>query len=343
MDEVDYRPEVILQEANYYDKALIERAGKSAEGVMCARSTPRSRRPTSFPGMQSYFDVMETVQPRRQDRRSRPAVRSSAHLLFATAANTCIDANDGVLERECVLAEGKRSRAGTGADSTPRRSPARACHRSAGSSCRSSTGGGSAGTRSSAVPTTTPAAGTAARARRRRSLVSSATTTKGVDPEIGRDSSRHVARHTDCSADNDSVKLRPQSWRAALRVSQSTARRGGRSNPHHVLNRGHMTAAGATLTSSALCRTLGRRHDVLRPDCSPVDGPNAWAGWKEDVPQSVQHPRAVHPTDSVAATMGVATDDERSKRRNHSTSDPLGDVDLHRTLALQSPRSPVEG
>ena len=33
---------------------------------------------------------------------------TSANLMFATAANACIDANDGVLERECVLAEGRK-------------------------------------------------------------------------------------------------------------------------------------------------------------------------------------------------------------------------------------------
>jgi ABC-type branched-subunit amino acid transport system substrate-binding protein len=107
MDEVNYRPEVILEEANHYDKALIERAGKSAEGVMVRTMYAPFEEADQFPGLQSYFDVMEQYNP--NGKQAGLGLQSmSAHLMFATAANACIEANDGVLERECVLAEGRK-------------------------------------------------------------------------------------------------------------------------------------------------------------------------------------------------------------------------------------------
>jgi hypothetical protein len=99
MDEVNYRPELILQEANHYDNALIERGGESAEGVMVRTMYAPFEEADQFPGMQSYLDVMEQYNP--QGKQAGLGLQSmSAHLMFATAAN--------VLERECVLAEGRK-------------------------------------------------------------------------------------------------------------------------------------------------------------------------------------------------------------------------------------------
>lgn len=36
----------------------------------------------------------------------------SAYLMFAQSANGCVKTNNNVIERECVLAEGKKSRRG---------------------------------------------------------------------------------------------------------------------------------------------------------------------------------------------------------------------------------------
>jgi hypothetical protein len=113
MEEVDYKPELILQEANYYDTTFLRSAGDAGEGVYVRTAYAPFEEADSFPGMASYLDMMETHQP--DGKIAGLGLQSaSANLLFATAANTCIDSNDGVLERECVLAAGKEITSWTG-------------------------------------------------------------------------------------------------------------------------------------------------------------------------------------------------------------------------------------
>ena len=107
METIGYRPELILQETNQYTNEMIERAGSAAEGVLVRTQYAPFEEPENYPGMASYLDVMEQFNPDgKVAALGVPAM--SAYLMFATAANACIDSNDGVLERECVLAEGKK-------------------------------------------------------------------------------------------------------------------------------------------------------------------------------------------------------------------------------------------
>lgn len=107
MDAVGYRPELILQEANFYDQKFLESAGESAEGIYVRTAYAPFDEPENYPAMQSYYDMMETYKP--DGKIAGLGLQStSAHLMFATAANECLDSNDGVLERECVLEAGKQ-------------------------------------------------------------------------------------------------------------------------------------------------------------------------------------------------------------------------------------------
>lgn len=61
----------------------------------------------SFTGIASYLDMMNAQDP--PGRLGSLGVHTvSSLLLFVTAANSCLDANDNVLERECLLAEAKK-------------------------------------------------------------------------------------------------------------------------------------------------------------------------------------------------------------------------------------------
>lgn len=113
MDEVDYRPELILQETNHYDQVLLEQAGEAAEGVYARLAYAPLEEPDQYPAIADYLDMMATYKP--DGKVAQLGMQStSAHLMFATAANDCLDSNDGVLERECVLEAGTNITSWTG-------------------------------------------------------------------------------------------------------------------------------------------------------------------------------------------------------------------------------------
>jgi ABC-type branched-subunit amino acid transport system substrate-binding protein len=106
MDEVGYRPELILQEVNFYDQNLLRSAGASAEGIFVRTSYAPFEEPDTFPAIASYLEMMETHKP--DGKIGGLGIQAtSSYLMFATAANECLAANGGVLERECVLAAGE--------------------------------------------------------------------------------------------------------------------------------------------------------------------------------------------------------------------------------------------
>ena len=72
MDDVGYRPELILQEANFYDQKMLRSAGASAEGMFVRTAYTPFEEPEQ-PAMKSYLDMMEHVQAGREDRWARPA------------------------------------------------------------------------------------------------------------------------------------------------------------------------------------------------------------------------------------------------------------------------------
>ena len=104
MQDIDYRPEVVVLETNHYADVLINQAGDAAEGAVARTAfVPLDERDRS-PALDDYLTMMATHNP--DGKIANLALQStSSFLLFATAAKACIEANDGVLDRECVLAE----------------------------------------------------------------------------------------------------------------------------------------------------------------------------------------------------------------------------------------------
>ena len=102
MDEIGYRPPLIMQQANFYDEVLTDGAGSLADGVIVRSFYTPFEEPEDSPAMAKYLEVMETYNP--SGKIAGLGIQSmSAYLMFVTASNLCLDSNDGVLERECVL------------------------------------------------------------------------------------------------------------------------------------------------------------------------------------------------------------------------------------------------
>jgi Periplasmic binding protein len=114
MNEVGYVPALVLNDANFYDQTMVaDGNGALAEGFKVRTAYAPFEEPDRFPGMQSYLDMMETYNPDGKIA-GLGLQATSALLLFATAASSCLAANDNVLERECVLAEGLKITSWTG-------------------------------------------------------------------------------------------------------------------------------------------------------------------------------------------------------------------------------------
>ena len=114
MVENNYVPELVFDDANFYDQTMVaEGTAQFTEGFTVRTAYAPFEEADQFPGMASYLDMMETYNP--EGKIAGLGLQStSAFLLFATAANACLDANDNVLERECVLAEGLKIHSWTG-------------------------------------------------------------------------------------------------------------------------------------------------------------------------------------------------------------------------------------
>ena len=104
MEEVGYEPELILLDGGFYADVLIERAGSAAEGAITRTVYRPFEEADQSKAISDYLAMMETYNPEGKIA-GLGLQATSAYLLFATAANRCIEANDGVLDRECVLAE----------------------------------------------------------------------------------------------------------------------------------------------------------------------------------------------------------------------------------------------
>jgi hypothetical protein len=102
MDEIGYRPTLIMQEANFYDEVLTDGAGSLADGVIVRSFYTPFEEPDESPAMAKYLELMKKYNP--SGKIAGLGIQSmSAYLMFVTASNLCLDNNDGVLERECVL------------------------------------------------------------------------------------------------------------------------------------------------------------------------------------------------------------------------------------------------
>jgi ABC-type branched-subunit amino acid transport system substrate-binding protein len=114
MREVGYVPELVFNDANFYDETMIaEGNAENTEGFVVRTAYAPFEEADQFPGMRSYLDMMEQHNPEGKIA-GLGLQATSAFLMFATAANACLDKNDNVLERECVLAEGKAITSWTG-------------------------------------------------------------------------------------------------------------------------------------------------------------------------------------------------------------------------------------
>lgn len=107
MREVGYVPEVVMLEASQYSAEMVaEGTAELTEGAMARSASVPFEEADQWPAMQSYEDMMATYNP--EGGQALLGLHStSAFLLFVTAANACLDANDNVLERGCVLAAGR--------------------------------------------------------------------------------------------------------------------------------------------------------------------------------------------------------------------------------------------
>ncbi|MFM7756529.1 MAG: ABC transporter substrate-binding protein, partial [Actinomycetota bacterium] len=102
MDEVGYRPNLIMNDAGFYAEILLTRAGTSAEGVVVRTAFSLFEEADRVPAVRDYLDMMATYNP--SGKVAGLGMQStSAFLLFARAARDCIAANGGVLTRVCVM------------------------------------------------------------------------------------------------------------------------------------------------------------------------------------------------------------------------------------------------
>ena len=114
MREVGYVPEVVLNDANFYSSIMVAPGNaESDEGLLVRTMYAPFEDAAVFPGMTSYLDMMATYNPTGKIA-GLGLQATSAFLMFATAANDCLDHNNNVLERECVLAAGKKITSWTG-------------------------------------------------------------------------------------------------------------------------------------------------------------------------------------------------------------------------------------
>ena len=114
MREVGYVPEVVLNDANFYSSMMVAEGNAVAnEGFLARTMYAPFEEADNFPGMASYLDMMATYNP--EGRVAGLGLQAtSALLMFATAANSCLDVNNNILERECVLGEAMKISSWTG-------------------------------------------------------------------------------------------------------------------------------------------------------------------------------------------------------------------------------------
>ena len=96
---------IVVAEANIYDAVFLETAGAAAnENIIVRMAFHTFEEAGEFPAVQQYLDNLQEHVP---DGKSAllGMQGTSAFLLFATAAKTCAEKNDGVIDRSCILTE----------------------------------------------------------------------------------------------------------------------------------------------------------------------------------------------------------------------------------------------
>ena len=108
MREVGYVPDLVLNDANHYSEQIVaEGNAEATEGLRVRTVYSPFEEADQNPALATFLEMMATYNPDgRIAGLGQQAV--SAMLLFVQSANACLDSNDNVLERECVLAEAKK-------------------------------------------------------------------------------------------------------------------------------------------------------------------------------------------------------------------------------------------
>lgn len=101
----NYAPAVVFGEANLMSPVVAAAAGSLANLRIRTIHVPLNESDTS-PAMASFLEMMNEFAANGRVA-GLGLNTASAMLLFATAANACLDSNGNVLERECVLARAK--------------------------------------------------------------------------------------------------------------------------------------------------------------------------------------------------------------------------------------------
>ena len=113
LDEIGYKPNLIMNDGNFYDQQFASKAGASADGVIARTAYASFENPEKFPAMKQFLDIMAKYNP--SGKIAGLGLQSfSAYLLFATAVNKCVETNNNVIERECVLKAAKAITSWTG-------------------------------------------------------------------------------------------------------------------------------------------------------------------------------------------------------------------------------------
>lgn len=113
MDEIGYRPDLIINEAGHYADILLTRAGSSANGTFIRTSYSLFEEADQVPAVRDYLDMMSTYLP--EGKVSGLGMQSmSAFFLFGQVARDCIADSQGVLTRRCVIEKAKQINAWTG-------------------------------------------------------------------------------------------------------------------------------------------------------------------------------------------------------------------------------------
>lgn len=98
MSEIDYSPQITLQDANFYDPEYLAAAGPAAEGTYVRNSFVPFEEAADNPATQQYIDMVNAVDGKVA---LLGAQSVSGWLLFAQSVKSCDDQGD--LTRTCVL------------------------------------------------------------------------------------------------------------------------------------------------------------------------------------------------------------------------------------------------
>ena len=106
----DGRP---LFETNMYDEQLFAQGGEAVEGAVIRMTSNPLEEADRWPATQAYLDLLsDHVDDGKVGLLGLQSI--SAWLLFVTAANACGAANDGVLDRTCILEQAAEQEDWTG-------------------------------------------------------------------------------------------------------------------------------------------------------------------------------------------------------------------------------------